>query len=82
MINFIVWIVFGALVGWVASLIAGTDSSMGALGNIIVGIVGSFIGGFIARNLGAQGVTGFNMMSFVVALGGAVLLIFVIRILT
>jgi uncharacterized membrane protein YeaQ/YmgE (transglycosylase-associated protein family) len=41
------WIVFGALVGWLASLVMRRDSSMGALGNIVVGVVGAFIGGFL-----------------------------------
>ena len=79
--NLIVWIIFGALVGWVASLIAGTDAQQGALANILIGIVGALIGGFIARRFGAEGVTGFNLMSFLIALAGAILLIMVVRII-
>ena len=73
--NVFVWIIFGALVGWIASLIMGTDQQQGGLANIIVGILGALIGGFLARQLGAGDVTGFNIMSFLVALVGAVILI-------
>ena len=45
--GFIAWIVLGALAGWIASLIAGTNRQQGCLIDIIVGIVGAFIGGFL-----------------------------------
>lgn len=80
MINIILWIIFGALVGWIASLIMGTDEQQGGLTNIVVGIVGAIVGGYIARMLGAQGVTGFNMASFMFALIGAIILIGVFKI--
>ena len=51
---------------------------MGAIANIIVGIVGAFIGGFIMSFFGAQGVTGFNLPSLLVAIVGAVVLLFVV----
>lgn len=73
--NFIVWIIFGALAGWVASIIMKTDKQQGAIANILVGIVGAFIGGFIAQTLGGSGVTGFNLWSFAVAVLGAVVLL-------
>lgn len=75
----ILWIIFGALVGWVASLIMKTDAEQGALLNIIVGIVGALIGGFIMNNLGGAGTTGFNLYSFLVALLGAVILIAIVK---
>ncbi|HVF25493.1 MAG TPA: GlsB/YeaQ/YmgE family stress response membrane protein [Anaerolineales bacterium] len=75
--NFILWIVFGAIAGWIASMIMGKDAQMGALANIVVGIVGAVIGGFLMTNVfGAQGVTGFNLMSMIVAIIGAVVLLF------
>lgn len=75
--NFIVWIIFGALAGWIASMIMGANARMGALANIVVGIVGALIGGFLMTNVfGAQGVTGFNLTSLLVAIGGAVILLF------
>lgn len=73
----ILYIIFGALVGWIASIIMGRNAEQGALGNIIVGILGAFVGGWIAQALGGAGVTGFNMSSFLVALMGAVLLLFI-----
>ena len=79
MINFIAWIVLGAVAGWVASLIMGTGSQQGCLTDIIVGIVGAFIGGFIFNFFGAAGATGFNIWSFIVAVVGAVILLAVVK---
>ena len=77
--NWLVWIIFGALAGWIASMIMGKNAQMGALANIVVGIVGALIGGFLMTNVfGAQGVTGFNITSLLVAIGGAVVLLFLV----
>lgn len=76
------WIVLGGLAGWVASMIAGTNARQGLLGNIIVGIVGGLLGGFIFGLLGGSGVTGFNLWSFLVAVVGAVVLLFIWRAIT
>lgn len=76
--NIILWIVFGALAGWIASMVMGTNAQMGALANIIVGIVGAIIGGLIMNAFGAQGVTGFNLPSLLVAIVGAVVLLFLV----
>jgi len=76
------WIIFGALAGWIASKLAGTDASMGALANIVVGVIGAFIGGYVMSSLGKTGVTGFNLRSFGVAVLGAVLLLLIINVLT
>ena len=75
----ILWIVFGALVGWVASLIMKTDQQQGAMLNIIVGIVGAVVGGWLMSLFGQSGVTGFNLNSFIVALLGAIVLIFIVK---
>lgn len=80
--SILVWIIFGALVGWIASMIAGTNAQMGAIANILVGIAGAFIGGFIAQAFGAGGITGFNLTSFITALLGAVILLFIVRAFT
>lgn len=69
------WIIFGALAGWIASLIMNTDEEQGAIANIVVGIIGAMIGGFIARSLGSSGVSGFNLSSLIVAILGAILLL-------
>jgi len=75
----IIWIVFGALVGWIASMIMKTDAQQGAILNIIVGIVGAVVGGWIMSTLGKSGVTGFNFYSFLVALLGAIVLIAIVK---
>ena len=78
----ILWIVFGALVGWIASMVMRTDEEQGAVANIIIGIVGAFIGGAVSSMLGGPDVSGFNLTSLIVAILGAVVLIFFIRILS
>ena len=54
MINFILWLLFGALVGWLASIVMRTDAQQGALLNIVGGIVGAFLGGLIFSMLGME----------------------------
>ena len=76
--NFLAWIVFGALAGWVASIVMGKNKQMGAVANIVVGIIGAFLGGWIMSFFGAQGVTGFNFQSFLVAVVGAIALLFIV----
>lgn len=79
--NWILWIIFGALAGWVASMISGDNARQGWLGNIIVGIVGAFIGGFLLSVLRGGGVQelGFNLISFIAAVVGAIILLFILR---
>ena len=70
------WILFGALAGWVASLLTGRNRRMGCLGNIIIGILGAMLGGFVVELFGGRGdITGFNWPSFGVAVLGAVILL-------
>ncbi|PJA86551.1 MAG: GlsB/YeaQ/YmgE family stress response membrane protein [Candidatus Moranbacteria bacterium CG_4_9_14_3_um_filter_42_9] len=75
----ILWIIFGAIAGWIASMIMGTDAEQGAVLNIVVGIVGAVLGGWLMSFLGYGGVTGFNLYSFLVAVLGAVVLIAIVR---
>jgi uncharacterized membrane protein YeaQ/YmgE (transglycosylase-associated protein family) len=77
MMSILVLIIFGALVGWVASMLVGTRE--GLLLDIIVGIVGSVIGGWIMDFFSQSGVTGFNVYSFLVALLGSVVLLVVVK---
>ena len=76
--NILSWILLGALAGWIASMIMGRNAQMGALANIVVGIVGALIGGFLMNALSAPGVTGFNLYSILVYIGGAVVLLFIV----
>jgi uncharacterized membrane protein YeaQ/YmgE (transglycosylase-associated protein family) len=78
LINIIAWIVFGALAGWIASIITGKNRRMGGIANVVVGIIGAFLGGTIMNFLGYQGFTGFNLWSLLVAIGGAVVLIWLV----
>jgi len=75
----ILWIVFGGLVGWIASMIMKTDAQQGIILNIIVGIVGALLGGLIMNLLGFGGVGGFTLYSFLVALLGAIVLIWIVK---
>lgn len=75
----LLWIILGALAGWIASLIMNTDEQQGAFLNIVVGIVGAVIGGYVFQAFGQTGVTGFNLYSIIVAIVGAVLLLAVVR---
>lgn len=74
--NIITWIILGALSGWIASLIAGTDERQGIFGNIFVGIIGALVGGFFVSLLGGEGVSGLNLYSVVVAVVGAVVVLY------
>lgn len=73
----IIWIVFGAIVGWIASAIMGTNE--GLVMDIIFGIIGAVLGGWLMSFFGKGGVTGFNLYSFLVAILGAVVLIAIVR---
>ena len=70
------WIIFGALAGWVASMFMGTNARQGCLTNIVVGVVGAFLGGLIVEVLTGSGVRfDWNWRSFAVAVLGAVILL-------
>jgi uncharacterized membrane protein YeaQ/YmgE (transglycosylase-associated protein family) len=77
--NFLLWILLGALAGWIASLIMKTNRQQGTLVDIIVGIVGALIGGFLFETFGRAGVTGFNLYSLLVAVVGAVVLLAIVK---
>lgn len=73
--NFLLWVLFGALAGWIASMIMGTNRAQGLLMDIVLGVIGAVIGGFLMETMGAPGVTGFNLYSMGVAVVGASVLI-------
>ena len=75
----IAWIVFGAIAGWIASAIMKSNDSL--LMDIVLGIIGAFIGGLVMNFIGHVGVTGFNLYSFLVAILGAIILIWIGRML-
>ncbi len=77
--DLLLWIVLGALAGWIAGMIMKSDHS--TIEDIVLGIIGAFVGGFIFNFFGQTGVTGFNLYSLVVAVFGAIVLIFLGRVL-
>ncbi len=81
MTNIILWILLGALAGWLASIVMGRNAQMGALANIVIGVLGAFVGGFLMNTFGGSGVTGFNLYSIFVAVFGAVVLLLLLGVL-
>src|SRR5262245_57246549 len=80
-INLIVWLLVGALIGWLASMVMRTDAQQGALLNIVVGIVGAMIGGFL---LGGPTINSnaLNFTALVVSFVGAVVLLAIVNLAT
>ena len=84
MINFIVWIIVGGLLGWIASMIMHTDAQQGPLLNVIVGIVGAFLAGLIITPLIGGGNINqgdFSLSSLLVSLLGAIVLLAIVNLL-
>jgi uncharacterized membrane protein YeaQ/YmgE (transglycosylase-associated protein family) len=72
-------IIIGGLAGWVASMVMKTDASMGVMANVIVGILGAVLANFLLPVFGLPTTDGFTLQSFLVALVGAVILLFALR---
>ena len=75
------WIVLGGIAGWLASIITKRNSQMGCITNIIAGVVGAAVGGWVFSLFGGQGVTGFNLPSLLVAFVGAVIVLAVVNLI-
>ena len=76
--NFIIWLVIGGLIGWVASMIMKTDAQQGVVLNVVVGIVGAFLGGWLISPLvGVPTINqdAFSLPALLVSLVGAVILL-------
>jgi uncharacterized membrane protein YeaQ/YmgE (transglycosylase-associated protein family) len=73
------WIVLGAFAGWIASLITGTNARVNGFMNVVVGIIGAFIGGLVLQLLGASAPSGFNFATLLTAILGAVILLSLVR---
>ena len=76
--NFILWLIIGALAGWIASLIMKTNAEQGLLIDIVVGIIGAFIGGWVVSLFGVDPNNGF-IISLITAVIGAVILLAIIK---
>ena len=76
MIGLLGWIIGGAIVGWLASMITGRNSQQGLIGNILAGIIGAFVGGALYGFLTGGSINfEWNLISFIVALVGAIIVL-------
>jgi uncharacterized membrane protein YeaQ/YmgE (transglycosylase-associated protein family) len=73
--SIILWLLLGLVAGWIASVIMKTDNQQGLVIDIVLGMVGSVVGGFVFNLFGLSGVNGFNIYSIAVATIGAIILI-------
>lgn len=82
--NFIIWLIVGGLLGWIASKIMGTDAQQGVLLNIVVGIIGAFLAGLLISPLVGAGTINqgdFSITSLLVSLVGAVVLLAIVNLI-
>jgi uncharacterized membrane protein YeaQ/YmgE (transglycosylase-associated protein family) len=82
--NLIIWLVVGGLIGWIASLIMKTDAQQGLVLNVVVGIIGALLGGWLLSPLVGAGTVNqgdFSLMGLLVSLGGAIILLFVVNLI-
>ncbi|HET8818465.1 MAG TPA: GlsB/YeaQ/YmgE family stress response membrane protein [Xanthomonadaceae bacterium] len=79
--DFIIWLIVGGIIGWIASLIMKTDAQQGILLNVVVGIIGAFIGGWLIAPFigGSTGAGGFDLMGLIAALIGAIILLAIVN---
>ena len=79
--GFLVWLIVGGIVGWLASLVMRTDGQQGILLNVVVGIIGAFIGGWVISPLVGVGTIneGISIGSVIVSLIGAVILLAIVN---
>ena len=79
--SFIGWIVLGGIAGWLASIITGRNDQLGCITNIAAGVVGAIVGGWLFSFFGGGGVTGFNLVSLLVAVVGAVVVLAIVNLI-
>lgn len=80
--NLLSWLLFGVLTGVIANVIDPRPSQGGILGAMVLGIIGAVVGGFLANAFFGNAITGFNITSFMIAVLGSLLALFVGRALT
>jgi uncharacterized membrane protein YeaQ/YmgE (transglycosylase-associated protein family) len=82
--NLIIWLVVGGVIGWIASLIMKTDAQQGLFLNVVVGIVGALLGGWLLSPLVGAGTLNqgdFSLAGLLVSLAGAIILLFVVNLI-
>lgn len=77
--NILAWIVFGLIVGAIANAIDPSPDAAGWLGSTVLGVLGALLGGFLGDLIFGVGISGFNLSSFIVAILGSLLLLFLSR---
>ena len=75
----IAWIVFGLLAGWLAKMLMPGKDPGGCIITMLIGVAGAVLGGFIGTALGWGGIEGFELRSFLLAVGGSILLLLLYR---
>jgi len=82
--NIIVWLIVGGLIGWVASMVMRTDARQGIILNVVVGIVGAMLGGWLLSPMVGAGTINqgdLSLMGLLVSLGGAILLLAIVNLI-
>jgi uncharacterized membrane protein YeaQ/YmgE (transglycosylase-associated protein family) len=79
--SWLAWIILGGMAGWIASLLTRNGARMGLIANILVGVIGAFVGTFLLKQFGAKGMSGFNFYTFLVAILGATVLLWLFNII-
>ena len=80
--NFILWLIIGGILGWIASLIMGTDAQQGIFLNVVVGIVGALVAGFLLTPLfgiGTINQSNFSLSALLMSLLGAIILLAIVN---
>ena len=77
----IIWLIVGGIIGWLASMIMRTDAQQGIILNVVVGIIGALIGGWLIAPMigGSTSTGGFDIMGFIAALIGAIILLAIVN---
>jgi uncharacterized membrane protein YeaQ/YmgE (transglycosylase-associated protein family) len=79
--GFLLWLLYGAIIGWIASIITRNNARMGFILNIIVGLIGAFIGGWIASALNIGSFASWSFYGMLISIGGAVLLLLIVNLI-
>ena len=82
--NLIIWLVVGGIIGWIASLIMKTDAQQGLFLNVVVGVVGALLGGWLLSPLVGEGTVNqgdFSIGGLLVSLAGAIILLFLVNLI-
>ena len=82
--NLIIWLVVGGVIGWIASLIMKTDAQQGLFLNVVVGVVGALLGGWLLSPLVGEGTVNqgdFSIGGLLVSLAGAIILLFLVNLI-